>query len=75
MLQVLGTIKSYIAHLNSFKNTNIIYGPLVSFIIDELVYFTEEFAKEMESPLSVNNKSRHMVVNLIAQSMREVDGT
>jgi hypothetical protein len=73
MLQVLGNVKSFISHINNFKSSNISYGPLAGFIVDELVYFIEIFAKEMESPLTVNNKSRHMMVNLIAQSMREAD--
>jgi hypothetical protein len=70
MLQVIENIKSFMSTLNSFKNTNIIYGPFVNFIIDELTYFTDTFINEMKSPLKVNSKSRHMVVNLIARSMR-----
>jgi hypothetical protein len=73
MLQVLSNIKSVIPRINSFKNTHLLYGPLVEFIINELVYFTEVLAKQMESPLVVNNKSRHLIVNLIAQSMRILD--
>jgi hypothetical protein len=70
MLQVLNNAGSFIAHLNSFKNSNIIYGPLTSYIVEELDYLVNVFAKEMESPLKVNDKSRHMVVNLISNSLR-----
>jgi hypothetical protein len=70
MLQILGSAESFISHLNSFKNSSIIYGPLTSYIVDELNYLVNTFAKQMESPLKVNDKSRHMVVNLIARSVK-----
>jgi hypothetical protein len=73
MLTILSTITSFIGVINSFKNTNIIYGPLCNFIIEELQYLTKIFAKEMCSPLQVNDKSRHMVINLISRSFIDLD--
>jgi hypothetical protein len=73
MLTLLSTVESFIGTINSFKNTSIIYGPLCNFIIEELTYMTSTLAKQMNSPLNVNNSSRHMVVNLIANSIVNLD--
>jgi hypothetical protein len=69
MLRVLGIVESFIPHLSNFKNTSIINGPITTFIINELDYLVKTFAKQMESPLKINNKSRHMIINLIAKSV------
>jgi hypothetical protein len=74
MLQVLYNIKSFVSDLNSFKNSNTIYGPLSNYVLEEIDYLTNVFAKQMESPLKVNDKSRHMMVNLIASSIRDESG-
>jgi hypothetical protein len=68
MLTILNNIDSFISTINNFKNTNIIYGPLCTFIIDELNYMLSILAKQMYSPLNVNDKSRHMVISLIAKA-------
>jgi hypothetical protein len=67
-LTLLANVNQFISHLSSFKNTNIIYGPLCSFMVEELEYITGVLAKDMNSPLQVNEESRHMVVDLISRS-------
>jgi hypothetical protein len=70
MLQTLSNVSSFLSTLGSFKNTSILYGPFTSFLLDELNYLINDFAKQMESPLKINNKSRHLMIDLIASSVR-----
>jgi hypothetical protein len=68
-LSLLGNVNQFITLLNSFKNSGTLYGPIGNFISEELQYITGTLSKEMNSPLTVNEKSRHMVIELISKSV------
>jgi hypothetical protein len=70
-LTVLNNIKSIIPVINSFKSSHVFYGQVGDFILDELNYLINEFVPQMNSPLKVNNKSIHLLTNLIKRSFVE----
>jgi hypothetical protein len=74
-LTVLNNIKMIIPIISSFKNSNIIYGPIGNFIIDELEYFVNVLVPQMNSPLKVNSKSIHLIANLIKRSFIDISLT
>jgi hypothetical protein len=68
-LSLLSNVIQFIPVINNFKSTHILYGPAGAFISEELQYITSVLAKQLSSPLKVNDDSRHMVINLIARSL------
>jgi hypothetical protein len=66
---VLNNIKSIISTITNFKNSHILYGAVGDFIINELNYFVNTLAPQMNSPLTVNNKSVHLITSLIKNSL------
>jgi hypothetical protein len=67
-LTLLANIEQFLPAISNFKNTHLLYGPFTSFLVDELTYLTSVLAKQLNSPLKVNEKSRHMVIDLISNS-------
>jgi hypothetical protein len=67
-LTLLSNVEQFIPCVTNFKSTHLLYGPFTSFLVDELTYLTSTLAKQLNSPLKVNEKSRHMVIDLIANS-------
>jgi hypothetical protein len=69
LLRVLTSVSSITSTIGSAKSARSLYAPLGNFILSEIQYFTGTFYKQMSSPMKVNNKSRHVMTELIKQSI------
>jgi hypothetical protein len=68
MLGVISGIKSIMAAISNAKSINYSYSVIGNFIIDELQYLITTFYAQMSSPMKVNTKSRHMIIDIMKMS-------